>query len=223
MNKIGELSQEIKDYLKGNLHELSKVEGNILSSAKGKEVKTIYVTSCGDAEGKTITALSLAYALAARSNLKVLLVDGNLHAPQIYKLFHVEGVCGLADLLLSTTGYEEAFRKTEYESLTIVPHGNKVSSTTEVFRTDKFKDRLDALRQKFDYVIFDGHAVFSSSDAAIIARYFDGIVFVVECEKTNWAMFRDAREKLEMAGGSVLGVVLNKRKYYIPKILYGKI
>ncbi len=223
MSIIGKLSQDVKDHLQRNAGELSRIEGNILSRVGGKEIKTFYITSCGVSEGKTTVAISMAYALSTKANLKVLLVEGNLHRPKIHTLFHVNNVNGLAGLFLSNTDYKGVLIKTEYENLTIIPQTSKVFNTLELFRTDKFKDKLHALRKEFDYIIFDGHSIFSSSDATFVARYFDGVIFVVECEKTKWGIVREAKEKVEIAGGNVLGIVLNKRKYYIPKILYGKI
>ena len=51
----------------------------------------------------------------------------------------------------------------------------------------------------------------------------DGVVLVVEAEKTRWPVALNVKEKTEQGGGRVLGVVFNKRKYYIPEWLYRRI
>jgi capsular exopolysaccharide synthesis family protein len=223
MSKGGVLDERLKAVLTANTKELSSVEGNLLSVAKRKDIKTIFITSCNTSEGKTISAISMAYALATHANAKVLLIDGNLHSPMIHELFSVEPAPGLADLLLFAMDFTNIIRDTEFERFVIMPCGSDVFNKLEVFESEVFKKKLTSLRQSFDYIIVDGHAVFGSSDPAHIAGYFDGIIFVVESEKTKWEVLQSAKEKISNAGGNILGVVLNKRKYPIPEKLYEKI
>jgi Mrp family chromosome partitioning ATPase len=82
---------------------------------------------------------------------------------------------------------------------------------------------LAGWKEKFDYVVFDGDSAMASSEAVILAKQFDGVVFVVECEKTKWEVLELAKEKITNVGGNILGVVLNRRRFYIPRGLYGKI
>jgi Mrp family chromosome partitioning ATPase len=89
--------------------------------------------------------------------------------------------------------------------------------------SDVFAGKLKSLMARFDYVVFDGDSLLTSSNASMIVKHFDGVVLVVECERTKWEVLRLAREKVQNVGGNVLGVVLNKRRYYIPRGLYGKI
>lgn len=244
------LQKSLQTLLKKNSRELSTVEGNILSAARDREIKTILVTSSTNFEGKTISAISMAYGLATETNAKVLLVDGNLHSPKLYELFEVNSAPGLSDLFISKkekysdamrksdvdsvpglsddlyvskAEYSDVIRKTEDENLMIMTHGSETTSTLDVFKSKLFKEKLDFLRQKFDYVIFDGRSILGSSDSSVVAKYFDGVILVVECEKTRREVFLQAKEKINNVGGFVLGAVLSKRKYHIPKMLYGKI
>jgi protein-tyrosine kinase len=49
------------------------------------------------------------------------------------------------------------------------------------------------------------------------------VVLVVEAEKTKWPVIQDVKEKLISHGGNILGIVFNKRRYYIPRWLYNRI
>jgi len=73
------------------------------------------------------------------------------------------------------------------------------------------------------FVIVDGSSVLGSSDVSLIADSFDAVAIVVQCEKTKWEVLQMTAKKIETSGGNLLGVILNSRKYYIPKFLYGKI
>jgi capsular exopolysaccharide synthesis family protein len=222
MPETGTLSQDIKGIVDRNKRELSSVEGNIFSVAgAGKDIKTVLVTSCNASEGKTISAISMAYGLYNETNLKILLVDGNLRTPTLHSLFRVKSEPGLSDFVLNNA--TNVFKETEFSNLVIMPHGTAISNPLDIYRSKDFKTKLDSLREMFDYVIFDSHSILSASDTSIAARHFDGVVIVVECEKTKWEVLQMASEKIQKLRGNIIGVVMNKRKYYIPRALYGKI
>ncbi|MEK9179186.1 MAG: CpsD/CapB family tyrosine-protein kinase [Patescibacteria group bacterium] len=224
MGVVGKLSQDLIYICAQSARELATVEGNILSSAREKEIRTMYVTSCKPKEGKTISAISMAYTLSNKINFKVLLVEGNLYFPKISESFNVNNSYCFSDLIASDMDLNDVLVKTEHDNLYLMTHGSQNVHTLDVVKLNTFFcNKFNAIKQKFNYVIFDGCSVFGFSDVPIIARHFDGLLFVVECEKTKWEMFQQAKEKVEMAGGHILGAVMNKRKYYIPKMLYGKI
>jgi Mrp family chromosome partitioning ATPase len=50
----------------------------------------------------------------------------------------------------------------------------------------------------------------------------DGVVLVVHAEKTRWEVAQRVKEHLEMANTNILGVLLNKKKYVIPKFIYNR-
>ena len=220
----GILNENLKSAIFKNLKELSTIEGNIASFASDKQsIKTILVTSCSPSEGKTVSAISMALALSIEANAKVVLIEGNMSSPRIHELFNIDTVPGLSDLLISRSNLNEIMRKTEFKNLTIIPSGSDISKKLDVFEIERLQDLIGSLKKDFDYVIVDGQSVSGSSDVSIISKYFDGIVFVVECEKTRWEVMQESKEKIKGVGGKILGVVLNKRIYYIPEKLYGKI
>jgi protein-tyrosine kinase len=223
MNESGILNEDLKLKIFDNLKELSTIEGNILSAAREREVKTILITSCNPLEGKTITAISMAFALATKSNYRVILVDGNLQSPRIHELFNVGPFPGLSELLTLKAEIKEVATGTDFGNLVIIPHGSDDYKKLDSFDSETFKDKLNYMKQNSDYVIFDAQSVSGTSDVPLISKYFDGIILVVECEKTRWEVLQQAKEKIISIGGNILGVVLNKRIYYIPVKLYGKI
>jgi capsular exopolysaccharide synthesis family protein len=217
------LSENIKGLIERNAAELSTIEGNMLSVAQNRRVKTLLFTSCNHGEGKTIAAVSMSYALSKLTNSKILLIDGNLHKPALHDLFNISRAPGFSDLLIKGADYESVLRPAEFKNLSIMPCGAETANPLDVYKAATFKEKLDHYKEQYDFVIVDGHSMSSSSGAAVTARHFDGVVMVIECEKTRWEVFATAREKIEKVGGTLLGTVLNKRKYYIPQFLYGKI
>ena len=78
----------------------------------------------------------------------------------------------------------------------------------------------DALREHFDYVLFDAPALGSSATAVSLARHVDGVVIVIDSERTRWPVVENTKKAYESTGAKVLGVILNKRAFYIPKWVY---
>ena len=219
-NQAGVLSRKLKEILLKNAGELHAIKGSLLSVAKNKEIKTILVTSSKPAEGKTVTAINMACGLSETKS-KVMLIDGNLHKPCIHKIFNVSDTPGLSDIFTSNQEFNyDVLRETEYKGLSVMPCGTRIDNTFDIFKIDEFKEKLDSMKKGFDYVILDGHSILSSSDVPLVAKHFDGIIMVVECEKTKWEVVQQAKEKLNHVGGNILGVVLNKRRYHIPKMFY---
>ena len=219
-NKIGKLSQTVKEIIENNMSELSAIKGNLLSATKGVDVKTFLISSSKPGEGKTIAAISMALGLAALKS-RVLLIDGNLRNPTLHQHFNIDVTPGLSDLFLSNADYNEVLHGTEQSELMVLPSGTKIYDSVEIFKSELFKKKLEDLKQMFDYVILDGHSILVSSDISLIAKYFDGTIIVVESEKTKREVVCLAKEKISNVGGNPIGAVLNRRKYYIPKVLYG--
>jgi Mrp family chromosome partitioning ATPase len=130
---------------------------------------------------------------------------------------------GLADVLVCGYSCKDALQDTEQENLRIMAAGGGLAGSIGRREVDVLRQTLADPRGVFDYVIVDGSHYFSSSDVSLFAHLFDGIVFVIEREKTSWEVVQQATEGLRKSGGRLLGAVLNKRRYYIPGKLYGRV
>ncbi len=198
---------------------LSSLQGSLLSAANGKSIQSMLVTSGRDSEGKSTVAIGLATALVRQANAKVLLVDANFRRPALAELFGLSVAPGLTEFL-SGSPEEQVIQKTDEPRLSLLTAGSG-GSIAELL--SKLPERLSALCGGFDYVIFDGDSTLTSSEAVLLARHVDGIVLVAECEQTKREILSLCKKKLIRLGGQVLGVVLNKRQFYIPGALYGKV
>lgn len=214
------LEPELEGRLARNIGELSQIEGNF--AGQNASAKTIYVTSCFNGEGKTISAISLGHGLTFNGNHKVLIVDINPRTQSLHKLYGTPNAPGLIQILRDEPGADDAIRETKYPNISILPFGDAGSVRPNLLRGNRLANLMEELKNNYDYIIIDGHSVLASSDAAMVASKMDGIVIVIQCEKTKWEVVQTASEKIRIVGGKLLGTVLNRRKYYIPSFLYGK-
>ena len=69
---------------------------------------------------------------------------------------------------------------------------------------------MEQLKTVYDYIIIDSAPLGLVIDAAILAKYCDGAIIVVEEGKIRRKMVQDVKKRLENSGCAVLGTVLNK-------------
>lgn len=91
------------------------------------------------------------------------------------------------------------------------------------FYSPKIDSFWDGLRQQFDLVLIDSPPFETSPDGIAISRRVDGVVIVLEAERTRWPIAEKLKEQILLSGGNILGIVFNKRRYYIPEFIYKRI
>ena len=84
-------------------------------------------------------------------------------------------------------------------------------------------NNLQTLRFAFDYILLDCPALRDSDEAVFLAPETDGVMVVVEADRTRREQIQNARQTIEAADGNLLGFILNKRQYTVPKWLYNRI
>lgn len=77
------------------------------------------------------------------------------------------------------------------------------------------------LKGHFDMLVLDAPPLDLDPCGVELARYADGVVIVLEAEKTKAFAVENLKEKILLNSGKILGVVLNKRCFHIPDNLYG--
>lgn len=188
---------------------------NIEYSSVDTKVQVVNITSSNLGEGKTTTSSNLAI-VSANQFSKVLLVDCDMRKPQIHKKFNISNRFGLSnvlaqeDLNIPDTFFQKFKDKKGEGVLYVLPAGIKVPNPLELLSSDKFKEFLAYMRQRFDFIILDCPPILSVSDAIPVSRVSDGTIFVVSAQDTDKKMARTALTQLQRNGAHVIGTVLSK-------------
>ncbi|MBN1867496.1 CpsD/CapB family tyrosine-protein kinase [Candidatus Sumerlaeota bacterium] len=206
-----------------NRAEMKYLEGSLVNLTEGGKCKSMLVTSCRRGEGKTTAAAMVSIVLARSLDKKVLLVDADMSAPSAHRLFSCESQPGLTDFLNAGVQLDECVRETSYVGLFLMPHGKNSEKAPDLFARKSFGQLVALLRDRYDYVVLDGEPVLTSPNASLLVRHVDGVILVAECESTKWEQVEAACEKIQASQGNALGVILNKRRYYVPGMFYGRI
>ncbi|HJB16358.1 MAG TPA: CpsD/CapB family tyrosine-protein kinase [Candidatus Blautia excrementipullorum] len=185
----------------------------------GKSIKTILVTSCYPNEGKSDIAISLAQELGSIGK-KVLLVDADIRKSSYISHFQVEQeVHGLSEFLSGQIEVKDLIYNTNYPNMNIIFGGPVAPDPSGLFSDNLFRTFLKEIRNYYDYILIDTPPVGTIIDAAVIARYSDGAVFVIEQGSVSYKVAQKAIRQLEKSSCRILGAVLNKAdtehdKYY---------
>ncbi len=182
---------------------------HMLYGEDGTRLRTVVVTSCAPKDGKSTVSSNIAEAYA-RSGSRVLLVDADLRRPRLHEVFDEVVEVGLTEVLNGTVTLEAAMRPIPgSRSFALLPAGSRVVNPSELVNSDAMKRFVESTRAQFDLVVIDSPPVLAVSDAAVLARYADGVLFVVKAGVTEPAIARAALMELDAVDARVLGVVLN--------------
>jgi protein-tyrosine kinase len=202
--------------------EYHKLKYNILRLNSQRRLKALLFCSPTEGEGASTSLVYFAITLASDGN-RVLVVDANLRSPSLDVAFGVEREHGLTDLLLERSPMNQVLKVTGYRSLSVITSGMFYRNPDVVLESDSFEKYREEMVKRADWVLFDCSAINSSNDAILLAPRVDGVIMVLESERTRWEVAENARQRIKAANGNILGVLLNKRKYYIPNWLYKRL
>ncbi|HOW86838.1 MAG TPA: polysaccharide biosynthesis tyrosine autokinase [Candidatus Aminicenantes bacterium] len=180
----------------------------LLLSSADHPVKTLAVTSALPGEGKTVTTSNLAVTLA-QSGKTVVVVDADLRRPRQHRIFKVKNTFGLTTYLTDSVPVKDVIKSTEIPNLFLVNAGPIPPNPAELLGSEKMARFIRMMAEECDYLIFDLPPMLEISDALVLGAKVDGMVLVVQGDKTSREALKKSRERLDLLKVRTLGVVIN--------------
>ncbi|PYS41374.1 MAG: hypothetical protein DMG14_07540 [Acidobacteria bacterium] len=183
------------------------------------QAKTVIVTSAAGGEGKSLTAINVAMALAAATDGRVLLMDADMRKPRIgeYLKLSVPTDKGFHNLLVHSDGNPDRYVM-QFKQLYVIPGGVSQANPVAALSSAKARAVFEQLKQKFAYIIVDAPPVLPIADSQILAGIVDKVLFVIRARQTPRELFQHAIEGFEAA--NLLGAVLNDVDYQRSRYAY---
>ena len=203
-----------------------KLRGNLEFANIDGDLKSLFITSCLQHEGKSLTVCNLAISLAASGN-RVVLVDGDLRRPQVHRYLHLANGAGLSTVLtgrsdlrrtlhsravgsslvtMGSAGTVEAASNGE-PRLHVLTSGPVPPNPAEIIASKSFASLIEELAAGFDLVIVDAPALLAVGDTAAIARCVDGLVFLVDLTRAQRPLLVEAATQISQMPCRNLGLV----------------
>ena len=174
---------------------------------KARKLKTLLITSPLPHDGKSTVALNLATALAEQGKRSVLLIEGDLHRPQILDQLGLEPSAGLGECLEGLMNPISAIRRIEPLGWYLLPAGASCPNATELLQAAAVGDIFHDVSGYFDWVLIDAPPVLPLTDALSLRQRADACLMVVRADMTP----DDAVEQAVTLVGKehIVGIVLN--------------
>ena len=192
------------------MDQIKLLRTQILEHLKDLNGNSVLITSSGPGEGKTLTAINLAISFAEEVDLTTLLVDADLRQPCIAKRFGYQGDRGLSNFLQEEVDVADLMFNPGIPKLTILPGGKPLPNSTELLGAPKMEALFREMKSRYPdrLVIVDSSSILMRADPIVFSRYVDGVILVIEAEKTSKHKLRRA---LELLGDRpIIGTVFNK-------------
>jgi len=204
----------------GILESFRPLKTHLQFMAKSHPPLLIQVTGANRYTGASTTASNLALVLAwDLVDHSILLVDGNLADPSAHQTFGLSREPGLLNYLTGEMDLQQVVQPAMRPNLEVITIGKPATQVLSPFDLLKFATFVEEVRTRYDFVLFDSAPILGSSDSLTISTKVDGVILVAEANQTRYETIISIENYLHDSA-NVLGIVLNKRRFVIPKALY---
>jgi succinoglycan biosynthesis transport protein ExoP len=184
----------------------------LLHVAAQRDLKSVIITSSLANEGKTATTANLAVAIALAGK-KVVVVSADLRRPALRSYFPTRQGRGLIEVLMGKRKPIDALSRIPgVRDLWVLHAGSAVPSPgpLELLSSESMTNVISQLRDLADFILIDTPPLLVSRDVSAMAGLSDGILFVVDPQLAQRATIQQALHDVQLAGTSIIGVVVNK-------------
>jgi capsular exopolysaccharide synthesis family protein len=192
--------------------------GNYEANGGGGSAGTVLVTGAESGCGKSYISANISRTLATEGR-RVTAVDGDLRRPTLHEIFRTSLSPGLSDLLVEepppdpenvAVGVPLHGATAPSGELKLSPAGAHAEDAVESLSSARMKEVVRFLRADNDMVVFDSPPTLVVVDPVVLARYADGVVFVIDSRHTRRRDARRAIEALRATGAPLLGFAFNR-------------
>jgi capsular exopolysaccharide synthesis family protein len=177
-------------------------------------LKSFMVCSAQPGEGKTTVSVGLTLTMALGGQ-RVLLVDADTRKPKLQEIFELSEKRGFTDVLSETSDVElrkvvQSVALPRGQSLDIIPSGNRLTTHPNPLASARLEAFVAAASKQYEVVLFDSPPVLAVSDSCFLAPLVSGVIFVVGAGTVQERDAKLAKDRIEKAGGHLLGFVMNR-------------
>ena len=203
--------------------EMSTLYQSLNSLLSGTQNKIIQFMSSSREEGTSTIVREFAMTVVSKYGRSVLLVDADLRKPSQFSFFNIKPEHCLEETIRKGEPVDKALYQIANSSLFLSQLCKGSDSTRQFIDPSGIDDLLEKLWQRFDFILIDSPPATSFSIGLTSSDSINGLVLVLEAEKTRWPVVKKMTDRINNNGGKILGVVFNKQRRYIPDFIYKRL
>jgi len=188
------------------MEEFRTLRSRLYQAREKHPLSKVLVTSPLPKEGKSFVTANLGQVLVRQQGKRVLLIDADLRNPHLHSTLGAESGPGLSEFLKGEMDEFTIIQSGPMENLFLIPAGTRNENPAELVASGRMSTLLHRLEPLFDWIIVDSPPAVAVSDAALLAKYCDGVIMVVRSNATPFDIAQRARQEF---GDNLVGVVLN--------------
>lgn len=203
--------------------ECLKLVQRIFLSQPANASRTVVFAGVDQGAGCSRICVETARILATNTSASICVVDANFRTPSLPEFFGVTNHRGLSNSLFEEGEVRTFIKQVKPVNLYLLSAGAVNAGSPALLNSDRFKARIQELREEFTHILIDAPALNVHADAIALARSADGVVLVLQADSTRRETAVKAVETLRDARVEVLGAVLNRRSFPIPEFIYRRL
>jgi capsular exopolysaccharide synthesis family protein len=184
------------------------VRTSILQASRRGASNVFVVTSALPEEGKTMTALNCAAALAQQDQ-RVLLVEADLRRSNLESKLNFNAEGGLSSLIPVGPSPAVPVKFPSLPTLSVLAAGPRPSNPAELLGSPRMAELVQEWRSSYDFIILDTPPVLSVTDAVVVSAHCDGVILVVRSGVTTKQSLIRVRDLFMRSRKRIVGVVMN--------------
>jgi capsular exopolysaccharide synthesis family protein len=203
--------------------EMAKLVNRVFLAGAEAPRRVVFMGADAGTGCSRICAGAAELLAATAGGRSVCVVDANLRAPSLHEQFGLENQQGLTDALLQGGPVRKYISRLAGDKLTLMTAGSSVEGWQTLLGSQQMQTRISELQREYDYILMDIPPLSVCSDAIALARMSEGVILVIRAQATRREVAQQVVKELKSAHVSLLGAILNDRRFPIPESLYQRL
>jgi Mrp family chromosome partitioning ATPase len=197
--------------------EFEQLANSLIALHTGTTGLVVVFAATVRGEGNSYVSYNVARHLSLLLDRKVAWIDANFRSPQ-ERLLNEE--VNFRALLREPSMFDQLKRGSNF---VLVANGDMPVKSTNLLKSNDYPELIARFQDRFYVTILDAPPILESVDVAHLAAPTAGVVIVVESRRLKHEVVQHGMEKLRDQNVRIMGTVLNKRRFDLPRFLYKRL
>src|SRR5688572_23859876 len=202
--------------------EMAAIYHPIISSLPNSKGMVLFLGT-NDDDGTSTMAREFASFVSTHVGSTTLLFDTDRQKPTQLAHYGIRGATDFEAVVHDGRSVDEAIYPVRNTGLHVSALALRPTNRPFVFGSPRTDHVLSQLRQRFDIVVIDAPAPSGAPDMLALTAKVDGVVLVIQADQTRFHQAKRTKELIEANGGKLIGLVFNKRRFFIPDWIYKRL